>query len=70
MPPGWQEESPRVASYALLQQPGTVPSCIDPRRARLTTALPPCNRDRPQPPHGHLSSPAANEDRRRLAVER
>jgi Tn3 transposase DDE domain len=70
MPPGWQEESQRVAYYDLLQQPVTVTSFIDPLRARLTTALTQFNRDLPQNPHVHLSSPAANEDRRLFAVER
>jgi TnpA family transposase len=70
MPPGWQEETQRVAYYDLLQQPVTVSSFIDPLRARLTAALTQFNREFPQNPHVHLSTPAANEDRRLFEVER
>jgi hypothetical protein len=70
MPTGWQDDAQRVAYYGLLPQPVTVTSFTDALRARLTAALTQFNRALPQNPYVHLSTPAANEDRRLFAVER
>ncbi len=70
MPTGWQDDAQRVAYYGLLPQPVTVTSFTDALRTRLTAALTQFNRALPQNPYVHLSTPAANEDRRLFAVER
>jgi len=48
----------------------TVTSFLDPLRERLTQALVQFNRDLPQNPHVHLTTPAANDERRLFAVDR
>ena len=70
MPADWQQETQRIAYYHVLQQPVPVASFVDPLRERLTQALTQFNRDLPRNPHVHLSTPAANEDRRLFAVDR
>jgi TnpA family transposase len=70
MPAHWAEDDHRIAYYGLLQQPVEVTSFLDPIRARLTAALTQFNRELPRNPHVHLTTPAANEDRRLFAVER
>jgi hypothetical protein len=70
MPAHWAEDEHRVAYYGLLQQPVEVTSFLDPLRARLTAALTHFNRELPRNPQVHLTTPAANEDRRLFAVER
>src|SRR6516164_5134380 len=70
MPAHWAEDEHRVAYYGLLHQPVEVTSFLDPLRARLTTALTQFNRELPRNPHVHLTTPAANDDRRLFAVER
>ena len=70
MPTGWQDDAQRLAYYGLLPQPVTVTSFTAALRARLTAALTQFNRALPQNPYVHLSTPAANEDRRLFAVER
>jgi len=70
MPAHWAEDDHRLAYYGLLQQPVEVTSFLDPLRARLTAALTQLNRELPRNPHVHLTTPAANEDRRLFAVER
>ena len=68
LPAHWGNEEQRRTYYGTLQQPIEVTSFIDPLRHRLTQALTPFNRDLPRNPHVHLSTPAANEDRRLFSV--
>src|SRR5262249_20148845 len=68
LPANWTEETQRTAYYQTLQQPIEVTSFIDPLRQRLTQALTQFNRALPRNPHVHLSTPAANEDRRLFSV--
>jgi TnpA family transposase len=70
MPANWQQEGQRYAYYQALPQPVEVSSFLDPLRERLTQALTQFNHDLPQNPHVHLTTPAANEDRRLFAVDR
>jgi TnpA family transposase len=70
MPAHWQDEAQRTAYYQVLPQPVQVSSFLDPLRARLTQALTQFNRDLPHTPFVHLTTPAANEDRRLFAVDR
>jgi hypothetical protein len=70
MPANWQHDAQRIAYYQVLTQPVQVSSFIDPLRERLTQALIQFNRELPQNPHVHLSTPVANEDRRLFAVDR
>lgn len=70
MPPGWQDEAQRVTYYHVVRQPVTVTSFLDPLHERLTQALVQFNRDLPQNPHVHLTTPAANDERRLFAVDR
>ena len=68
LPANWTEETQRTAYYRTLQQPIEVTSFIDPLRHRLTQALTQFNRTLPRNPHVHLSTPAANEERRLFSV--
>jgi TnpA family transposase len=70
MPAHWQDEAQRTAYYQVLPQPVQVSSFLDPLRTRLTQALTQFNRDLPHNPFVHLTTPAANEDRRLFAVDR
>ena len=68
LPTNWSHEDQRRAYYGTLQQPIEVMSFLDPLRHRLTQALAQFNRDLPRNLHVHLSTPAANEDRRLFSV--
>jgi TnpA family transposase len=68
LPTNWSHEDQRRAYYGTLQHPIEVTSFLDPLRHRLTQALTQFNRDLPRNPHVHLSTPAANEDRRLFSV--
>jgi TnpA family transposase len=68
LPANWSNEDQRRAYDGTLQQPIEVMSFLDPLRRQLTQALSQFNRDLPCNPHVHLAAPAANEDRRLLAV--
>jgi TnpA family transposase len=68
LPTNWSHEDQRRAYYGTLQQPIEVTSFLDPLRHQLTQALTQFNRDLPRNPHVHLSTPAANEDRRLFSV--
>jgi Tn3 transposase DDE domain len=70
MPADWQQEAQRVASYQGLAPPVQVASCIDPLREPLTQTLLRFHRDLPQNPFVRLTTPAANDDRRLVAVDR
>ncbi len=70
MPANWQDARQRTAYYQVLPQPMQVTSFIDPLREQLTQALSQFNRDLPRNPYVHLTTPAANEDRRLFAVDR
>jgi Tn3 transposase DDE domain-containing protein/uncharacterized protein DUF4158 len=69
-PADWPHEAQRATSYQGLPQPVQVASFIDPLREQLTHALTQLNHALPQNPHVHLSTAAANEDRRLFAVDR
>jgi TnpA family transposase len=68
LPAHWTEEPQRTAYYRTLQQPIEVTAFLDPLRQRLTQALTQFNCTLPRNPHVHLSTPAANEDRRLFSV--
>jgi TnpA family transposase len=70
LPANWHDDHERTAYYGMLPQPVEVTSFLDPLRERLTTALTQFNRDLPRNPSVHLYAPAANDDRRLLAVAR
>jgi TnpA family transposase len=70
LPANWTAETQRTAYYQTRQQPIEVRSFLAPLRHRLTQTLSQFNRDLPRTPHGHLATPAANEDRRLCAVDR
>src|SRR2546422_6571025 len=70
MPTDWQDDPQHEAYYRRLGQPVPVTSFLAPLRERLTQALVQFNRDLPQNPHVHLTTPAANDERRLFAVDR
>jgi hypothetical protein len=68
LPVNWQHEDQRQVYYGTLQHPREVTTLLDPIRHRLTQALTQFNRDLSRNPYVHLSTPAANEDRRLFTV--
>src|SRR5205823_8941654 len=70
MPANWQQETQRAAYYQALPQPVQVASFIAPLREQLTQTLTQFNRELPRNPFVHLTTPAANEDRRLFALDR
>jgi TnpA family transposase len=68
LPVNWHHEDQRKVYYGTLQHPLDVTTFLDPLRHRLTQALTQFNRDLPRNPYVHLSTPAANEDRRLFTV--
>jgi hypothetical protein len=70
MPANWQQETQRATYYQALPQPVQVASFIDPLREQLTQTLTQFNRELPRNPFVHLTTPAANEDRRLFALDR
>jgi Tn3 transposase DDE domain/Domain of unknown function (DUF4158) len=70
LPANWTDDDQRAAYYRVLNQPAEVSSFMEPLRMRLTAALTQLNRDLPRNPSVHLYPPAANDDRRLLAVAR